>query len=136
MKKFLFLTIAVFLVLVVSMTLYTPVAKADSPAEFVVGITRRSNTGVETPVLNAIVTARTVRKNVSLQPNNSPKSIPLDPYPYYGNHLSSDGIGLPDTNDEALFPTISWYQWGLAFKNNYIWCGNAGGMASTNRPVC
>ncbi len=128
MKKFLFLTIAVFLVLVVSMTLYTPVAKADSPAEFVVGITRRSNTGVETPVLNAIVTARTVRKNVSLQPNNSPKSIPLNPYPYYGNHLSSDGIGLPDTNDEALFPTISWYQWGLAFKNNYIWCGNAGGV--------
>ena len=82
MKKFLFLTTAVFLLLVTSMALYTPVAKADSPAEFVVGITRRSNTGVETPVLNAIVTARTVRKNVSLQPNNSPKSIPLNPYPY------------------------------------------------------
>ncbi|MCX6805740.1 MAG: hypothetical protein NT114_03565, partial [Patescibacteria group bacterium] len=128
MKKFLFLTIAVFLVLVVSMALYTPVAKADSPAEFVVGITRRSNTGVETPVLNAIVTARVVRKGVYLNRPGWPyKQLPLASYPN-GSHLDSDDSGTPDTNDEALFPTISWYQWGLASKNDYIWCGAAGGV--------
>ncbi|MEI6716748.1 MAG: hypothetical protein WCK87_03430, partial [Candidatus Saccharibacteria bacterium] len=127
MKKFLFLTTAVFLLLVASMALYTPIAKADSPVDLVVGVTKRSNTGVETPVTNAYVTARTVRKNVTLE-SGALKSIPLQPYPYYGSHLDSDNSGLPDANDVALYPTTSWYQWGIAVKPFFIWCGNAGGV--------
>ena len=43
MKKFLFLTTAVFLLLAVSMAFYTPLAKADAPADFVVGIKKKKN---------------------------------------------------------------------------------------------
>ena len=127
MKKFIFLTTSVFLLLVVSMALYTPVAKADAPVDLVVGVTKRSYTGAETPVLNAYVTARVVRKPVTLQ-SGSPKTIPLQPYPYYGTHLDSDNSGRPDANDVALYPTTSWYQWGIAAKPFFIWCGNAGGV--------
>jgi hypothetical protein len=125
MKKFLFLTTAVFLLLVASMALYAPVAKADAPVDFVVGVTKRSNTGVETPVLNPYVTVRTVDKWVTAT-NDVPKHIPLNFYPYSGNHLDSDFSGLPDTNDLALYPSISWYQWGIAAKTQLIWCGQRG----------
>ena len=127
MKKFIFLTTSVFLLLVVSMALYTPVAKADAPVDLVVGVTKRSYTGAETPVLNAYVTARVVKKPVTLE-SGALKSIPLQPYPYYGTHLDSDNSGRPDANDVALYPTTSWYQWGIAAKPFFIWCGNAGGV--------
>ena len=101
MKKFLFLTTAVFLLLAASLLLYVPVAKAASPAEFVVGVTKRSNTGQYTAVTGMPVDVHTVRKSVVI--NNAWKPIPLAGDPYNGQHLDSDNSGRPDTNDIRLY---------------------------------
>jgi len=126
MKKFLFLTTAVFLLLAASLLFYVPVAKASSPAEFVAAVTKRSNTGQYTVVTGMPVDVHTVRKSVVI--NNAWKAIPLAGDPYNGSHLDSDNSGRPDTNDIRLYANTPFYNWGVASKENFIWCGNYGGV--------
>jgi hypothetical protein len=72
------------------------------------------------------VDVHTVRKSVVI--NNAWKPIPLAGDPYNGQHLDSDNSGRPDTNDIRLYANTPFYNWGVVSKDNFIWCGNYGGV--------